>query len=63
MRYLLLLLTSFLFIGGCSDNKVEDHVWKDKTDTIGIAKEASEAMKNATQLQKQQLDEQLNKSK
>ena len=55
---LLLMLTSFLFVVGCSDNKVDDHVWKEKTDTIEKAKEVEQLIQNTVQQQKQNIDEQ-----
>jgi hypothetical protein len=59
MRYLLLLLPiSFLFVSGCSDNKVEKHVWKEKTDTIEKTKEVEQLILDATQQQRQNMDEQ-----
>jgi uncharacterized protein YcfL len=59
MRYLLLLLlTSFLFVVGCSDNKVEDHVLKEKTDTIEKAKEVEQLILDTAQQQQQNIDEQ-----
>jgi hypothetical protein len=59
MRYLLLIIfSSFLFLVGCSDNKVEKHVWKEKTDTIEKAKEVEQLIQNTVQQQKQSIDEQ-----
>ncbi len=59
MPYLFLpLLLSFMLIGGCSDNKVEDHVLKEKMDTIEKAKEVEELIQNTVQQTKQNIDEQ-----
>ena len=59
MLYLFLpLLLSFMLIGGCSDNKVEDHVLKEKMDTIEKAKEVEELIQNTVQQTKQNIDEQ-----
>ena len=59
MRYLLLLLlTTILFVVGCSDNKVEKHVWKEKTDTIEKAKEVEQLILDTSQQQRQRMDEQ-----
>ena len=59
MRYLLLpLLTSFLLVIGCSDNKVEKHVLKEKTDTIEKAKQVEQLIQNTFEQQKQNIDEQ-----
>ena len=59
MRYLLLsLLTTILFVVGCSDNKVEKHVWKEKTDTIEKAKEVEQLILDTSQQQRQKMDEQ-----
>ncbi len=54
---LLLMLTSFLFVIGCSDNKIEDHVLKEKTDTIEKAKEVDQLIQNTFQQQQQNIDE------
>ena len=53
-----LLLIPFLFVIGCSDNKVEKHVWKEKTDTIEKAKGVEQLIQNTVQQQKQNIDEQ-----
>jgi hypothetical protein len=59
MRYLsLLVLTVFLPLGGCSDNKVEDHVLKEKMDTIEKAKEVDTLLQDAMNKQRQKIDEQ-----
>jgi len=59
MRHILLpLLTSFLLVVGCSDNKVEKHVWKEQTDTIEKAKGVEQLILDTTQQQKQDIDEQ-----
>jgi len=59
MRYLLLsLLTTLLFISGCSDNKVEEHVWKEKTDTIDKAKEVEQLIMDTSKVQQQNMDDQ-----
>jgi hypothetical protein len=57
MRYLLLLIP-FLFFIGCSDNKVEKHVWKEKTDTIEKAKEVEQLIQDTAQQKRKQTDEQ-----
>ena len=59
MRYLLLaLLTSFLFVSACSDNKVEEHVWKEQTDTIEKAKDVEQLILDTTNQRMQGADEQ-----
>jgi len=59
MRHILLpLLTSFLLVVGCSDNKVEKHVWQEQTDTIEKAKGVEQLILDTTQQQKQDIDEQ-----
>ncbi len=59
MRHLALLpLMSLFLVVGCSDNKVEDHVWKEQTDTIEKAKEVEQLIQNTFQQQKQNVDEQ-----
>ena len=59
MRYLLLsLLTTLIFISGCSDNKVEEHVWKEKTDTIDKAKEVEQLIMDTSKVQQQNMDDQ-----
>ena len=58
MRHpLLLLLVPFLFLVGCSDNKVEKPVWQEKIDTIEKAKEVEQLIQNAAQQQRQQIEE------
>jgi hypothetical protein len=61
MRYRsLILLTLFLLASGCSDDKkVEEHVWKEKTDTIQKAKEVEQLIQEAAKQQQQKADEQL----
>ena len=56
MRYLLFI--PFLFFIGCSDNKVEKHVLKEKTDTIEKAKEVEQLIQDAAQQKLKQTDEQ-----
>jgi len=59
MRYhLLLLLVPFLFVTGCDDNKVENHVFKEKTDTIEKAKEVEQLLQDTVNQQQQKIDEQ-----
>ena len=59
MRHLFpLLFIPFLFAVGCSDNKVEKHVLKEKMDTIEKAKEVEKLIQNTFEQQKQTIDEQ-----
>jgi hypothetical protein len=57
MRYLLLLIP-FLFVVGCSDNKVEKPVWQEKIDTIDKAKEVEQLLQDTVDQQQQKIDEQ-----
>ena len=62
MRYLLLtLLIAFLFIGGCSDGKdkkTENHIWKEKADTIKKAEAVKQLMQESAEKQKQAINKQ-----
>jgi len=65
MRYLfvmlMIVLLTPLILRGCSDdeaNKVEDHVWKEQTDTIKKADEANQLIQDAAKNQQQEIDQQ-----
>lgn len=59
MRHLtLLFLTVLLPLGGCSDNEVEDHVLKEKTDTIEKAKELEQLIQDAADKQQKKINKQ-----
>jgi len=65
MRYLFVMLVIVLLtpliLRGCSDDedkKVEDHVWKEQTDTIKKADEANQLIQDAAKKQQQEIDQQ-----
>lgn len=65
MRYLFVMLVIVLLtpliLRGCSDDedkKVEDHVWKEQTDTIKKADEANQLIQDAAKNQQQEIDQQ-----
>jgi hypothetical protein len=63
MRYLFVMLVIVLLtplvMRGClddTDKKTENHVWKEQTDTIKKADEASQLIQDATKKQQQEID-------
>ena len=63
MRSILLtlsiILVSFLVFKGYSggeDNNIEDHVWKEQTNTIKKAKEATQLIQDAAIKQRQEIE-------
>ena len=58
---LMIVLITPLILRGCSDDKnknIEDHVWKQQTDTIKKADEVNQQVQDAAKIQRQEIDQQ-----
>ncbi len=59
---LVILLVSFLFIRqypGDTDKKIEEHVWKEQTDTLKKADEVNQLIQDAAAKKRQVIEQQL----
>ena len=54
-------IISMLLVAACTsgdDNKLEDHVWKEQTETLDRAREAAQLMEDAANKKRKEIDQQ-----
>lgn len=55
------LMFGALLLGACTsgdDNKLEDHVWKEQTETLDRAREAAQLVEDAANKKRKEIDQQ-----
>jgi hypothetical protein len=56
-----LITGMLLLMGSCTsgdDSQIEDHVWKQQTDTLDRAREATQLLEDAANKKRKQIDQQ-----
>lgn len=61
LMYRVLIIGMLLLMSACTsgdDNKIEDHAWKEQTDTLDRAHEAAQLLEETANKKRKQIDQQ-----